>query len=125
MVTSNQGSESQTLRPLAYIMSPIKLHGLPKYQQCYERAKIVFNDYAVLPGQFADTASWLEIWPQILPLIDIGILLRYKNEPLTRGVEKEVRDLTEIGCDIYTFSLGRFDRKAVVSSTGEVIYAVE
>src|ERR1700722_15345137 len=96
-----------TSRPLAYIMAPVALHTSFKYQECYERAKIVFSDYAVLPGQFADTPAWLKVWPQIRPLIDVGILVQYRNS-MTPGVQMEVRDLVAQGCAIYTYSLGLF-----------------
>jgi hypothetical protein len=78
-----------------YLAAPVAMHGTKKYAEAQLRIAAYFPDHALIAGVFHTSKAWLELWPELQRFIDIGIVLRARDNSVGRGVFQEITDIQD------------------------------
>lgn len=84
-----------------YLAAPVAMHGTKKYAEAQLRIAAYFPDHALIAGVFHTSKAWLELWRPLQDYIDIGIVLRARDNSVGRGVYQEITDLQQRGNKCY------------------------
>ena len=84
-----------------YLAAPVAMHGTKKYAEAQLRIAAYFPDHALIAGVFHTSKAWLELWPTLQDYIDVGIVLRARDNSVGRGVFQEITDLQHRGHNCY------------------------
>ena len=84
-----------------YLAAPVAMHGTKKYAEAQLRIAAYFPDHALIAGVFHTSKAWLELWPTLQDYIDVGIVLRARDNSVGRGAYQEITDLQHRGHNCY------------------------
>jgi hypothetical protein len=84
-----------------YLAAPVPMHGTKKYAEAQLRIAAYFPDHALIVGVFHTAKAWLDQWPELQLVPNIGVVLRAKDDSVGRGTYREITDLQDRGRSCY------------------------